>query len=127
MIRKLKYEYHDAGVTGVSVGPRREVTLIAELDRCVSGRDAVIRLRFGGIANFAQVEEYFRGVMVDVGESYVGRIDGLGYDESVASTSRDRVIRVELDLYGVVQIRCQNVTEEEVRADGGSCFVPTAS
>jgi hypothetical protein len=118
MVQRLKYEYHDAGVIGVRVGPRREVTITAELDRCASGRSAVIHIRFGGIANFAQVEEYFRGVMADVGESYVGRIDGLGYDESVASTSRDIVLRVELDLYGVVQIRCQNVTEKEVRADG---------
>lgn len=118
MVRRLKYEYHDAGVTGVSVGPRREVTLTAELDRPVSGRDVVVRLRFGGIANFAQVAEYFRRVMADVGESYVGRIDGLGYDESAASTSRNIVLRVELDAYGVVQIHCRSVTEEEVRADG---------
>src|SRR5688572_11134930 len=119
MLRKLKYEYHDAGVTRVSIGPRREVTLTAQLDRCVAGRDAVVDIRFGGIANFLQVEGYFRGFMADVGESYVGRIDGLGYDESVASTSRNLALRVELDGYGKVQIRCQNVTEEEVGVDGG--------
>jgi hypothetical protein len=117
MVRRLKYEYHDASVTGISIGPRREITLTAELDHCVSGHDAVINLRFGGIANFAQVEDFFRGVIADLGESYVGRIDGLGYDESVASSSRDIVLRVDLDLYGTVQIHCQSVTETEVKAD----------
>ena len=127
MTRRLKYEYHDAGVTGVRIGPRREVTLTAKLDHVVAGRDAVVNLRFGGIANFSQVEKYFGGVVADVGESYLSRIDELGYDESVPTTSSDLALRLEVDGCGGVQIRCRNVTEEEIGGDGGSYLIKTAS
>jgi hypothetical protein len=119
MVRRLKYEYHDAAVTGVSIGPRREVTLTTRLDGRVAGREAVVNIRFGGIANFPQVGAYFGGVMAGVSESYAGRIDGLGYEEPALPASRGLALRLELDGYGGVLILCRNVTEEEVGATGG--------
>lgn len=120
MARRLKYTYHDAGVTGVSIGPRREVTLTARLGHAVAGSEAVVNIRFGGISNFPEVERYFRGVMAEVGQSHAGRIDELAYDESAPPGAGDLALRVELDGYGRIQILCRHVTEEESGADCGT-------
>lgn len=116
MPRSLRYNYHDANLSGIKLGPRREVTLILELDDIVG---QVIHLRFGGIENFDEVNEFFTRILsAQSGHGHIARVDALNYDESTKSTTHKLVFGVELDGFSLMKVRCRNVAEDvhEARA-----------
>jgi hypothetical protein len=58
----LRYDYNDARIDDVSIGPRRELNLVMAVltwegstGRYVEG----IKIRFGGIENFEEVSSFF--------------------------------------------------------------------
>ena len=58
----LSAEYHDGQLERVEFGPRREMILSVQLDPVWNGgSDAVRRLRFAAIRNYAQVKAFFGG------------------------------------------------------------------
>lgn len=65
-IQRLSNDYHDAHLERVALGPRHEVTLFLQLEPAWNpsiARDAVVR--FGSIANYAEVEAFFSGIPDD--------------------------------------------------------------
>ncbi len=61
--QRLSNNYHDAHLERVAIGPRHELTLFLHLDPVCNpsiARDAVVR--FGSIANYAEVEAFFSAI-----------------------------------------------------------------
>lgn len=116
MIPDLQHNFHDASLRQVSLGPRREVTLVCKLDLCFnSNASPVMAVRFGGIANYDEVSAFFHPVAsTEAGHDYIARVDRLDYDEMDGLTSGELRFRLELDGIGVVKIHCRNVTVTNV-------------
>ena len=108
---KLPYNFHDAGVASVKVGPRREVTLDAGLDDPAHPPHHSVYIRFGGITNFSEVAPFFEQLPLPREQStYRARIDRLDYDPKERSMQGNLVFRLALDIIGEIRIRCHNVS-----------------
>ena len=92
----LRYDFYDAVVRALTIGPRREVTLRLELrlppDRqCAAprhrGRGDLVDVRFGGIDDFERVAAFFRG-QADSG----GLRAGLHYLRHAAESRPGRLV-----------------------------------
>lgn len=115
MIPDLQHNFHDANLRRVSLGPRREVTLICELDLCFNSNAApVVAVRFGGIENYDEVSAFLTPAESTAGHDSVARVDRLDYDEMESSTSRNLRFRLDLDGTGTLKIHCQNVTVTDI-------------
>jgi hypothetical protein len=111
VLPKLPYNFHDAEVALITVGPRREVTLVVSLDDPArSPRDGVY-IRFGGITNFSEVAMFFEQVPFPrEQDAYRARINGLDYDPHEESRWHNLVFQLEVNMVGAVRIRCRNVS-----------------
>lgn len=108
---KLPYNFHDAGVASIVMGPRREVTLVVGLDDPDYPPHQGVYIRFGGITNFAEVASFIERVPPPTTpDAYRDRIDALAYDTHEQSKHHNLVFRLVLDTVGEVRIRCRNVT-----------------
>jgi hypothetical protein len=108
----LRYNFHDAGVTTVTAGPRHEVMLVVGLDDPTYPPHNSVYIRFGGVTNFAEVTTFLEQVPpAKAQDAYVARIDGLDYDPEEQSRQHNLVFRLALDMIGQVRIYCRNVTE----------------
>lgn len=93
------------------VGPRREVTLIVDLDDPNQEPHHRVFIRFGGITNFSEVATFLERVPYPkFQDAYRARIDNLDYDPHEPSNHHNLVFKLELDMVGLVHIRCRNVT-----------------
>ena len=107
----LPYNFHDAGVASISVGPRREVMMVVGLDDPAHPSHHSVYIRFGGITNFAEVTTFLEQVPpASAQDAYSARIDGLDYDPEEQSRQHNLVFRLVFDMIGQVRIRCRNVT-----------------
>ena len=111
MLPKLPYNFHDAGVASITMGPRREVTLIVALDDPAHPPRHGIYIRFGGITNFSEVATFLEQVPFPrEHDAYRARINVLDYDPYEESRQHNLVFQLELDMVGQVRIRCRNVS-----------------
>jgi hypothetical protein len=107
----ITYNFHDAGLASLVVGPRREVTLIVGLDDPSHTPHYRVFIRFGGITNFSEVATFLEQVPdPKFPGAYRARIDNLDYDPQEQSTHHNLIFRLELDMIGLVRIRCGSVT-----------------
>lgn len=111
----LKYNYHDGWLSGVSIGPRREVKLHIILDSVWNNNKSVVEIRFAGINNHDEVAEYCEILAKECKEDGgVGvRIDALHYDADKQSNPNNHWLHLEADGWGSIDIHCRNVTETE--------------
>jgi hypothetical protein len=111
MVTGFPYDFHDAGLAAVELGPRREASLTAAL--AMPGRmgNHLVTIRFGGIANFNEVEAFFAGVPAgSSSDRFIDRVYVLGYDRNELQRCDRRVVHLELETYGHLTIRCRTVT-----------------
>jgi hypothetical protein len=121
-VTPLPFNFHGGGLFEVSLGPRREVTLTIGL--ALPGRlgDHIVHIRFGGIANFEEVRDFF-GHGPPAWWSFdvaLGRIDFLDYDPGEVSRIDRLVFRLKIDSSDPLVIRCRNVTtwrDDQVKDD----------
>jgi hypothetical protein len=110
-LQEITYNFHDAGVASLVVGPRREVTLIVGLDDPSYAPHHRVFIRFGGITNFSEVATFLEQVPDPKFQgAYRARVENLDYDPQEQSTHHNLVFRLELDMIGLVRIRCGSVT-----------------
>ncbi len=108
---ELPYNFHDAEVVSIALGPRREVTLLVDLDDPNHPPDRMVYVRFGGITNFHEVSSFMERVPRSKAPgAYRTRIEMLDYDTQEKSKHNSLVFRLVLDPAGQVLIRCRNVT-----------------
>jgi hypothetical protein len=137
----LAYDFHDAILFEVWIGPRREVTLLLELWprpqvawQPGTGRGVVIELRFGAIENFVAVRSFLRTFFQVLHPSVRSRplegdpqadaglerlpfavsLDLLRYDPSRSSRSGRVFIEIDFDGWpDRLNIECRNVRLSE--------------
>jgi hypothetical protein len=108
---KLPYNFHDAGVASILVGPRREITLVVRLDDPDQPPHQVIYIRFGGITNFSEVVSFIERVpLPKTPDAYWTTIETLDYDTQEHPRHHSLVFMLVLDGVGQVRIRCRNIT-----------------
>jgi hypothetical protein len=114
MKTELKYNYHDGWLSGVSIGPRKEVTLRIILDSVWNNdKDLTAEVRFGAIYNYDDVAEYCDILAKECEEDGgVGaRIDALHYKEEKKSNSNNHWIYFKTEGWGSIEIHCRNIKE----------------
>lgn len=111
VLPELRYNFHDAGVTSITVGPRREVMMVVGLDDPTYPPHHSVYIRFGGITNFSEVTTFLERVPpAKAQDAYVARIDGLDYVPEEQSRKHNLVFRLAIDMIGQVRIHCRNIT-----------------
>jgi hypothetical protein len=108
--RKLTYGYHDAQLEACELGPQREVVLQIRLDP-VWNRHApgYVRLRFGAIQNFKDVEVFFERLKAASDRPPEGYLDGIA---GIACTSKHTWV-VDFDRGGSVTIVTSKMPTEQ--------------
>lgn len=107
-MESFRHHFHDGLLMGFSAGPRRELTLDILLDPVWnSGTVSTVKVRFGGIGNFAEVLSRFRSLPEPrlPGGALAG-IDSLKF----AAQGRGPVI-LELSGHAPIEVRCRNAAE----------------
>ena len=108
---ELPYNFHDAGIASIVLGPRHEVTLLVGLDDPNHPPHHEVYVRFGGITNYQEVSTFMEKVPLPKAPgAYRARIDELDYDTRENSKHGSLIFRLELDWVGQIVIRCRNVT-----------------
>jgi hypothetical protein len=120
---KLQYNFHDARVASILVGPRSEITLLVDLDDPDHPPLQGVYVRFGGITNFSEVVSFIERVpRPKIPDAYWTTIEALEYDTQEHSKHHSLVFRLALDAVGQVRIRCRNIAttsgELESRSQG---------
>lgn len=114
MVAPLPYNFHDAALASIRVGPRREVTLTVALD--LPGRlgDHIAHIRFGGIDNFEEVRAFFGNLPPRPStRAFIDRIAQLDYAKTEVSRPKKQVFRLELEAHGAITIHCRNVAARQ--------------
>jgi hypothetical protein len=107
---ELPYNFHDAGVDSIVLGPRNEVTLLVGLDEPGDPSHSNVYVRFGGITNYQEVASFTERVPgPKAPQAYRARIEILDYDTQENSRHGSLVFKLVLDAAGQVLIRCRNV------------------
>ena len=103
--RRLTYGYHDAQLEACELGPQREVVLQVRLDP-VWNRHAprYVRLRFGAIQNFDEVQVFFERLKAATDRPPEGYLDGIA---GIACTSKCVFLRRQLAADILVNLRPQ--------------------
>lgn len=110
-VPNLKYNFHDAGLAQVKLGPRKEAGLTVILVEPVAPNNHTVVIRFGGISNFEQVQDYFQKIEAPAyPDACLARIDDLSYDQKEKSLANKLIFNLELDRFGSAQIRCRNIS-----------------
>jgi hypothetical protein len=111
MLPKLPYNFHHVGIASLSIGPRRELTLVVGLDNPDYPPHYSVYVRFGGITNFAEVATFLAKVpLAKAQNAYRARIDSFDYDSQEPSKQHKQVFHLVLDMVGQTVIRCANIT-----------------
>jgi hypothetical protein len=107
----LKHNFYNAFVDEVRVGPRQELNLSMELwpgDR-IGGEGKFVSIRFGGIVNFGEVQEFFADF--DNSANAHEGLHWLRYDEAKNSKPGDLFIKMQFDrTEDEVLVHCKNIT-----------------
>lgn len=115
---ELRYCYHDGCITGVTIGPRREVNLQVSLDSVWNGRvERTVNIRFGGVNDLARVVQYCE-LLAQLCNAIRGvRIDDLKYDLAKHSSPNSHWMVLDAEGCGTAQIHCHSVQESEVDSE----------
>ena len=109
-VPKLPYNFHDAGIASIMLGPRNEVTLLVGLDDPDLPPHHSVFIRFGGITNFSEVNSFLERVPRPKDpEAYWTRIETLEYDTQEHSKHNSLVFKLVLDDERQILIRCRNI------------------
>lgn len=107
----LPYNFHDAGITHIILGPRHELTLFVDLDEPPSQSGQAVYIRFGGIKNYEESEAYVKKIPQQRSpNAYRARIDNLKHDHHTPQKQGHPVIRLELEGIGEILIHYRKVT-----------------
>jgi hypothetical protein len=103
----LQSKFHDAGLAGHRIGPRREITLKIQLDPVWNPGKSMVKVRFGGIENLEEVEQFLRAFLPESGDRLVtiGRLSCQGKPGAL-------VCMLELWDGPKTKIACRNASEE---------------
>ncbi len=113
-IPHLKYNLHDANLSSLEIGPRRELALRVVLTDLDCSAHLAVRIRFAAISNFPAVQAYFKQITpLPFPDAYLDRVDSFGYHEDEESCANKLVFRLDLDRHGPITIRCRNLTVSE--------------
>jgi hypothetical protein len=108
---ELPYNFHDAVVASIVLGPRHEATLHVGLDDPDYPPYHEVYVRFGGITNYEEVSKFMERVPLPKAPgAYRTTIEQLDYDTQENSKHGSLVFRLTLDAVGQVVIRCRNIT-----------------
>jgi hypothetical protein len=105
--RRLLNDYRAARLERVALGPRRELILFVVLNPAFNLtilQDAVVR--FGSIANFAEVEAFFSSLPVDAASDHLALIRRL-------EPETHGVCLLELEGYGALRILSDRCLERK--------------
>ncbi|MBW4683289.1 MAG: hypothetical protein KME19_24860 [Microcoleus vaginatus WJT46-NPBG5] len=112
----LKYNFHDALLEKVEVGPRREVTLHIILYSVYYEGGPSVQVRFGAITNFDSVSAFFSKIVDEESneeEGYI-RIDTLHYDKRKQSTAGKLFFCLASDWKGEIKIHCAKLVVSDI-------------
>jgi len=105
---ELRHTYHDASIVAFAAGPRNEIRLEIALDPVWNTCRSVV-LRFGAIANLAEVTSFFGRIPPKVvPEAHLATIERLEYKSSKPATAV-----LQLDGLGTIEIESAKVTESD--------------
>jgi hypothetical protein len=116
-LNALQYEYHDAELLDVSIGPRHETTLTFDLYPIFYPDKPRVAVHLGGIFNFDSVTRYVGVIRQDSidADSYKARCDTFQMDEKRPSKENDMHVFLELSPYGSIRIHCRHVSETRIQ------------
>lgn len=106
--RSFRHNFHDGHLASFTLGPRREITLVIDLDP-VWNKEAPpsVSVRFGGIGNYDEVASFFHALpKPQQPDAYIAEVLGLDY----AGDGPNWVV-VDLASHGHIAIHSQHVTE----------------
>ena len=110
MAEPLPFNFHDAWLITVQLGPRRELTLAMALVLPGWVDDQRAHIRFGGITNIHEVRVFFSRVpMSSRPRAYEFRVYGLDYDPEEPPRAHRPVFRLTLEYHDELTIHCRNV------------------
>ncbi|MGC4002574.1 MAG: hypothetical protein QM811_05285 [Pirellulales bacterium] len=112
LLPSLKYEYNNARIVGLTIGPRREILL----ELCLlswadtAGRcDTKVHVRFGGIKNFEEVKAFLK-----VGHHETSELAYLRYSTNQPSKPGQLSIDISFErVDAVICIECADVRVED--------------
>jgi hypothetical protein len=105
--RDFPFNFHDGQLTGLSIGPRSEVTLQVALDPVWNqNQERTVSVRFGAIRNYGEVAAFFGRIEPPkaAGRS-IAEVIGLVH----VGDRKDRVL-VDLANHGSIEIQSRAVT-----------------
>ncbi|MDF2774148.1 MAG: hypothetical protein K0S86_3645 [Geminicoccaceae bacterium] len=104
--KRFSHSYHDGALVAVSIGRRREVSLVVRLDPVWNGGvDKECTVRLGAIQNFEDVAAFVRALRApDHPGAYIDQVLHLGW-------TADGNVRFELATHGFVEISRPKVVE----------------
>ena len=105
----LRNHYHDAGLAGYTIGPRREVTLKIQLDSVWNPNGGPVNVRFGGIGNFEEVKRFLGAFPAESGERFIDTL----MDLSCGGKAGHLVCTLALLNGSKTKIACRSVSERD--------------
>jgi hypothetical protein len=112
---EFRFNFHDALLCEIVLGPRYDVTMIIQLDPVWNVGSKHVRLHFSKIENHNVVSSFCETIKQVDGEDELSvTIDRLEYDPQTKSKANDLHLLVSLDGYGDIQIHCGRLTISEV-------------
>ena len=118
-IPDLKYNFHDALLEKVEIGPRREITLHIILYSIYYKGGPGVQIRFGAITNFDSVKSFFEKIVNEECNGVRGyiRVDALQYDKRKESTAAKLFFYVALNCEGEINIHCGKLGVTDIVSD----------
>ena len=115
ILPNLKYNFHDAQLDTVKIGPRREITLFVTLYPIYYPGAPQVQVRFGEISNFAAVSKFFNQMTTGVDEEdSLERINALRYDQRKKSTANRLFFYCALDWAGEIKVHCAKLDVTDI-------------
>ncbi len=105
--RRFPYNFHDGQLMDFSLGPRQEAGLSIALDPVWNdGQSRMVRVRFGAIQNFHEVEAFLGKIKKPTDpDRSAAEVIGLVHSGS----KKDRVL-LDLEGYGSIEIQSRHLT-----------------
>jgi hypothetical protein len=105
--RSFQYAYHDGLLASFTLGPRRELTMIIDLNPVWNKEKRTISVRLGGIQNFDEITSFFEALpSPPQPNAYIDEIIGLEY----LGEGPNWVV-INLVRHGHIRVKSHNVTE----------------
>jgi hypothetical protein len=109
----LPYLFVDGGFAGAILGPRKEVILELVVWNRANPQGFTVYIRFGGVLNYEEVQEYIKRIPPPPVEDALYRIEYLDYDAQETSQAHELFFKLALEYCGSVTINCRNISVRE--------------